>query len=467
MNYFNTSRVAIIDDRREEAIPMIEALGRQGIGSIYFDGVNEKNLPEKPHEGIRVVFIDMDLDVGGGQIKQIISKTTNVLKRIVSQKSSPCLIIAWTKHEDYVDEFDSAVKNAMPDLIRPPIIRMDKQSSDDFDVNKISSIISYNLDKYWPLQIIWIWEQLAHDAATLTSREIVEIAGEEFKNNGFNAAMKVLKSTITTMLEASGGKSVQDNKDYLDSFLFETLASINIDSIENIPRDIDNAKIAELLNHDRLSNEYKAKLNTKLLTSGLIGENTTIKPGNTYISEWCAQSKIEILGMTVDLEGLYDDIDKEAFYNGKNAFIKSIRQQIARNEHQNTPQEDKKNLLIQEVREQIKSKCRIGLVEHTPSCDFFQKKQRVVRFVAGYFVPEKLVGCFANLKCDYLNILEPMYFPPLEASYCLILNAHFLYTQNLPYSDISSPDFRLRGDTISHIQHWLAGHSSRVGRLTI
>ena len=465
MNYFNTSRVAIIDDRSDEAMPVIKALGKLGIGCIYLDGQDFNNLPAEPYDGIRVVFIDMDLDVGG-ELNQIISKTINVLKRIVSQKSNPCLIIAWTKHDDYVQAFEAAVKSDMPDLIRPSIIRMDKPLS-TFNEKHISDTIFHTLNQYWPLEIIWAWEQLAHDAATLTSKEIIEITEVEFKNKGFKAAVKALKSTLRTMLEASGGKSVHDNTDYLDSFLLETLASINIDSIENIPRNFDNAKIAELLDHDKLSNEYKPKLNTKLLTSGLMGENTIIKPGNTYISEWHACSKIEILGITVDLDALYNDINKEAFYNGKNTFIKSIKQQIAEKNHQSAPEEDKKKLLIQGVKEQIRSKCRIGLVEHTPSCDFFQKKQRVVRFVTGYFVPEKLVGCFANLKCDYLNILEPMYFPPLEASYCLILNAHFIYTQNLPVNVISVPDFRLRGETISHVQHWLAGHSSRVGRLTV
>ncbi len=88
MNGLRTTRVLIIDDDPDEVMPVIQALGRFGIGCLLISDVNVENLPENPYQGIRIIFLDMKLDVEGTP-RQIVGKTIGVLKRIVSVETLP------------------------------------------------------------------------------------------------------------------------------------------------------------------------------------------------------------------------------------------------------------------------------------------------------------------------------------------------------------------------------------------
>src|SRR3989339_734888 len=97
----STSRVLVVDDKPEEAIPILTALSEVGVGCVYVKGDDYERLPTKPIEGIRLVFLDMRLGEGGDQ-KGVLSKTLHVLKKCVSPNTMPLVVVCWTMHPEDV-----------------------------------------------------------------------------------------------------------------------------------------------------------------------------------------------------------------------------------------------------------------------------------------------------------------------------------------------------------------------------
>ena len=57
--------VVIIDDKIEEAFPLMNALAKRGVPYSYYDG-KSKNYPEKTLDNVRIIFLDMHLDEAAG-----------------------------------------------------------------------------------------------------------------------------------------------------------------------------------------------------------------------------------------------------------------------------------------------------------------------------------------------------------------------------------------------------------------
>src|SRR6266404_4782902 len=105
MNTLRTARVLIVDDSPDEAMPVVQALGSLGIGCVYVSGEKIEDVEKlKPFEGIRVAFVDMKLAIEG-TAREVVAKTVRVLSAVLSKKTSPIVLIAWTDHPEYVEEF--------------------------------------------------------------------------------------------------------------------------------------------------------------------------------------------------------------------------------------------------------------------------------------------------------------------------------------------------------------------------
>ena len=70
MEGLRTSRVLVVDDKFEEALPFIQAIAKYGIGALYFSGVKDEELPEEGNKltGIRLAALDMNL--GGNETQR-------------------------------------------------------------------------------------------------------------------------------------------------------------------------------------------------------------------------------------------------------------------------------------------------------------------------------------------------------------------------------------------------------------
>ena len=110
--------IVIIDDKINEAIPLMTALAKRGVAYIYYDG-KPRNYPEETLDSVRFVFLDMHLDeVAGaaGGNKNIVSSLIGGLDAVVGEDNGPYIIMVWSKHDSqHMIEFKQAVleKNEM------------------------------------------------------------------------------------------------------------------------------------------------------------------------------------------------------------------------------------------------------------------------------------------------------------------------------------------------------------------
>ena len=84
-------RIVVIDDKYEEALPLLRSIWQNGFAAIYFNG-ERKYLPQAPLDDVRVIFLDMELETGGytgSDNKTKAATTARVLKSIINtQKNS-------------------------------------------------------------------------------------------------------------------------------------------------------------------------------------------------------------------------------------------------------------------------------------------------------------------------------------------------------------------------------------------
>jgi hypothetical protein len=94
-------KVIVVDDMFKEVEPLLSALWQKGISCIYLTGQQEY-LPERPFSGVRLLFLDIELDTKALSDKDKASTLAAVVKKIIGEKPSPYFIVFWTKHDDNV-----------------------------------------------------------------------------------------------------------------------------------------------------------------------------------------------------------------------------------------------------------------------------------------------------------------------------------------------------------------------------
>ncbi len=102
MHLPKSGRIVLIDDKADEAQPLISSFAINAIPHLYYDGRPE-GLPETPLDGIRFVFLDIELQGMQGQNdKTKASALVGRLKKIISISNGPYVIIFWTKHGEVI-----------------------------------------------------------------------------------------------------------------------------------------------------------------------------------------------------------------------------------------------------------------------------------------------------------------------------------------------------------------------------
>ncbi|TCO71815.1 hypothetical protein [Marinisporobacter balticus] len=125
MNIFN--KVFVIDDRYEEALPIIQALAIKGISSIYWNG-DIDTKPEYPLNGVRLVILDMRFSYVTDS-RTIITHLFTLLKSAISNENGPYILCVWSKHDnEYLEEFKKELIK-QPSIPQPYlIINMEKSN---------------------------------------------------------------------------------------------------------------------------------------------------------------------------------------------------------------------------------------------------------------------------------------------------------------------------------------------------
>ncbi len=203
MNLSNSGRIVIIDDDQSEVMPLMASLSLMGAPYCYFSG-NEDDLPETPMDGIRMVFLDIELDgFGGRDDKSKASALVNVLSRVISKQNGPFTVVFWTKHQEITQLVIDYCRQAdIPPINRLILNKLDIQKN---KYQGLPDIICEKIKENSALLSLVQWENLVHNSCSEFFYEFSSLVqvDQEWSTN--------ISGILCSMAEADLGKGASDN----------------------------------------------------------------------------------------------------------------------------------------------------------------------------------------------------------------------------------------------------------------
>ena len=443
-------RIAIVDDRPKEALPLIRFLSHNNIPYVYIKGDDLEYMPQQPENDIRVLFFDLNL-VGGQAVsyKQVKSTLINTFTRLIAPNNYPYVLIYWSKQEKEYDEiiteaFDNELKDRKPIAIKsfPKTFFFP-----DFDEEEHPN----NIDLFEELKkaiqgipaysYLMQWENIAHCSTD-------ELLKEVFPNTEPKEWENVTSAIINSLGQSYIGQHFSDASS--EEKIKASLLALNLVFIDSMDNHIGKCNISNPLelssnNLDKQKiEELKTTLNHKLLVytspTNICEPGVVIQYSNTakdYFEQFLHKVlsvfsiKHEILCKTPDI---LDSLLKKEVSNR----IKQIKQEIQQ------------------------TWLKIGVVV-TPSCDFAQKKKICDRVVQGVMIEARFI--------DYINQGDAFYTSPIIKhngnNYIIILNFNYFITTDLTNGSSCNMLFKIRRPMLAEIQSKLARHINRHGIMNL
>ncbi|MBU0713530.1 hypothetical protein KJ762_12205 [bacterium] len=123
--------VLIIDDKIEEALPLIKLLSKNGIASTFYTGTRDSELPIAPAQKIRLAFIDIQLFPASNSYTYA-QNILRLLERIIPDNNGPYILLVWSKLEDvHAAELENQVIS--PAFAKRPVIFLRLSKASYFD----------------------------------------------------------------------------------------------------------------------------------------------------------------------------------------------------------------------------------------------------------------------------------------------------------------------------------------------
>jgi hypothetical protein len=474
MNFLQTSRVLVIDDRPDEVQSVIDALGKLGVGCIYLHGDRAEDLPVVPFAGIRLVVLDMRLGVTGADA-QPAKMTATVFHRVISADQGPVLVLLWTKHQEDVADFCTALF-ALDEKFKSVLLiaNLEKPSSvGPRDAARVLRKVKKLAKDWMPMNLLWHWEQLAHNAATATTvlvaRHVTESAGIEALDN--QAARKTkwlarLKVILRQLAAAAGGKAASQKSAHAD--LLETFLALHADRVEHESMQAGKVELGDLFTvpTGNIVARHAAKLNSMLLLAACGAETVELRPGNIYLRHAGAIRNILFNRTGIKTRLLADEVlanfEKDDEYKRQH--------QAAGHAKDAQPTADQREAAVRrdKRRTELRAQCIPMLMELSPSCDFAQQSRCVVRFAGGLLVPESMAGVINGKKDSLWPLKQLVEVPGKNGLWLLVFSARFFFSIPLSkdFTD-TKPDFRLRTQVLGDLRNWYSAQSARLGYLSV
>lgn len=382
-------KVLVIDDQIEEAMPLLNLLGKKGVSSMYYSG-SFPDLPEKPFDGIRLVFCDLKFNVASDP-KSVASNVYAILNSLISESNGPYILLVWSAHgTDYLEElrkvlqesritpefvlqlnkgdfFSSTYNDKFFDDIIEALSELDLDRADEDKVKKliekktsshvapkrepipnalekIEEKLKEELKKVNLFHLFVLWENTISKAAIETVNSIYKAIPESVPEDKklramlFYLARYRLEKQIGDADEDTKFRAAMDSLNELFSYFYsEQVHMLSLDKVEA-------DKILEIKEIRELSD---AKFNQwKMLASSNKGHH----PGN-----------------------MYKDISQSFKYHG-----------LLKPDMFTKPEEY--NKIVEELEKN--SDITYVLVDISSDCDIAQKKLFVSRVVPGIMIPE-------------------------------------------------------------------------------
>lgn len=449
MNIPLNGRIAIIDDKIEQAEPLMQVLSKNQMPYVFYKGNDLDYLPEENnrYNDIRILFLDINLldDTAKPDEKQIKSVLYNVLKRVISPDNFPYSIIFWSRHQDehsnlVLELFDNELKDRKPISIKSfvksdffPNFSTELVETDTNILTELQTII----DSEPAYSYILNWENQVHLSADNTLQDV--FSSYHSFNNWKNNANFILSKLGNAYLGKHFNNSSDEDK--IKSSLV-SFSSVFRDSLEHRIHNSE-IKIDKLeYNFDEINSSVKT-INEKLNISR--NPNGLSESGNVIILKENESLFGALLHKLISLFGLEQKIKLK-----KTDIEDSVLRKEASKEHKR-------------IKKEIKTKwLKIGLVV-TPVCDFAQNNNYFDRIVNGLLIPIEYQEYIED-KSEAVYLL-PISIQENDIDYLLVLDFRYFETYNLSEDNTEKVLFRVRQELLAEIQSKLARHINRQGIL--
>jgi len=237
MQLSNSGRVVIVDDSWAEVQPLVEMLGLRCIPYVYYDG-SAANLPIDAPGGVRFVFLDIKLQGMEGQDEKTkASGLTARLKKIISEKNGPYVIIFWTKHREIIE---LVIRNCHTESITP-VAWLDLEKNDcirgdgSYNIEIITESLKQKLVSIGAFQLYVEWENILNDSGKQFISEISSLVGHGDSWSKETASLfyslykaYVDKNEINAPLEQFKYACHLMNKSFIDALENKTASDLKI-----------------------------------------------------------------------------------------------------------------------------------------------------------------------------------------------------------------------------------------------
>lgn len=446
-------RIAIVDDRIEQALPLMRVFAKNNIPYVFYKGTDPEFLPEKPENDIRILFLDLNLLDGRDiQPKDIRSTLFATIRRIISPNNYPYVLILWSRQEK---EYRNLLEELFSKDLAPcaPIAILNWIKSDFFpnftdteenkeDEYRILDELKKTLSTLPAYSYLMQWENLTHFS---TDELLKDIFSNAQPNEWESVANVIIKSLGKAYMgqhfpEATSEEKIKAslfalNTVYID-FLDNNLTGHSINSPKELGEGPSDTSIIEAL---------KADLNYKMHV--FTGPNNICEPGT--IIQYTANPKShyfeDLLHKFLSIFQIRLKIKSET---------PSILDCILKKETSSR---------LHQIKEEIqKTWFKIGIVV-TPSCDYAQKKKIYDRIVQGVMIESRFL--------EYINQGDAFYISPTikydKKNYIIVLNFNYFITSNLDEESNCNILFKLRRPILAEVQSKLARHINRQGIINL
>lgn len=439
MNGLIGTRVLLLDDEPQEALPVIKAFSKVGVPIAYFDG-NQDCFPLEGEKlcGVRLAILDIDLGFGGNS-KNLASTLAGAFSRLVSQNNGPYGILIWTNHKEHVDEVSAAIFSHQSTPKPVFVVALSKagflngkgkNSKQKATTAAIRDALRSALRKgSAPFESLQQWESLGFAASTNVINAISDLTGANA--TALNEWQKEWKEEMLRLLlviaKAGYGKHLSE-KNVLPS-LFLTLNPLQLDRMDSLSEP--NTKVVShhakgIFNaQGTASLARRAGVNSMLhLSTDNLGQ---FSPGNLYI-----------------------------FAAKLPSFMPSIEEMLKGW----TPGSGAK--LTENLAAAVQA-ARLCAVEISPVCDHAQDKIGLSRLIAGVMLPWE--NSVKMSRSQFIKTVGPLKIAgPLQSGeYGLHLNSRYVASSPLGRVKKLTPAFRVKPELLADIQTWSSYQGSRQG----
>lgn len=435
---FAGTRVIVVDDKEDQALPVLKALAKKGIPAAFFHAPSRQALPRKSDRltGVRLAILDMDLIPGTPSDAVKAATIASYLGGILSPDNGPYGVIAWTYHPEIVEHFERYVytSNDIPNPIFTVLVSKSQCiRNEKCNLGELSRLIEQELSKNITLHLFEEWEGSCFSAATSVTNTLAGLAKvtsvnlAEWRQTWTEEFLKLLNAISKAESEEHFSEQTCVNA------VYDSLNPLHADRMENLTpmlcQRLANYAATIVATDGAISSENKAQINTMLHLS--FKNIPEFLVGNVYLfrskraPSWATKS-IELL------EGNWVQGNTDA----------------VRLANMNEVANDSIPILL----------------DISAVCDHAQRKTQRARLLSGIIVPSKHRKKL-NERAGFIKTLGPFRIEPITDNDLYYFYFSSRQVRSVEISEIRKrrAAFRLRNQLLDELRIWVAQLESRPG----